>query len=199
MSEHITSALRAGDTIENPVTGERVLFLATSAETAGESVLVEVTVQPGGGVAAAHVHPYQSERFEIQEGVVAFRRGRREVVAGRGEVITVQPGVVHSFRNAGAGVARFRCEVRPALGFERFLQTMFVLAADGKTNRRGMPSPLRLAVIANAHFDDVRLPLVPAFAQRAALALGAAAGRLAGFEPAHEAAGALEPALSQAA
>ena len=49
---------------------------------------------------------------------------------------------------------------------------MFALAADGKTNKKGMPSPLRLAVIANAHFDDVRLPYVPAFAQKAALVSG---------------------------
>ena len=44
----------------------------------------------------------------------------------------------------------------------------------------GMPNPLRLAVIANAHFDTVRLPFPPAIVQRIALALGAPVGRLAG-------------------
>jgi hypothetical protein len=38
---------------------------------------------------------------------------------------------------------------------------MFALAADGKTSKKGMPNPLRLAVIARHHFDDVRLPLIP--------------------------------------
>ena len=52
---------------------------------------------------------------------------------------------------------------------------MFALAADGKTNRKGMPNPLRLAVIANAHFDTVRLPFPPAALQRLGLALGAPA------------------------
>jgi hypothetical protein len=33
---------------------------------------------------------------------------------------------------------------------------MFALAEDGKTNKKGMPNPLRLAVIARAHFDTVR-------------------------------------------
>ena len=73
---------------------------------------------------------------------------------------------------------------------------MFSLAADGKTNRRGMPNPLRLAVIANAHFDDVRLPHVPAFAQKAALVTGAALGRLAGYEPTYEQTGELRPAFA---
>ena len=39
---------------------------------------------------------------------------------------------------------------------------MFALAKDGKTNKKGMPNPFRLAVIANHHFDDVRLPFPPA-------------------------------------
>ena len=60
---------------------------------------------------------------------------------------------------------------------------MFTLAAEGKTNRKGMPNPFRLAVIARAHFDTVRLPKVPAWMQRAALAMGAGLGRLMGYKP----------------
>ena len=190
------TSIRAGETIDNPVTGETVTFLKTAAETGGELVEIEVTLQPEGTVAAAHVHPYQSERFEVLEGTMEFRRGRRRVVAGAGEVVEVPAGTAHSFRNAGESVARFRCEVRPAVQFERFLETMFGLAADGKTNKKGMPNPLRLAVIANAHFDDVRLPYVPAFAQKAALVTGAVLGKLAGFQPSYEPTGELVPALA---
>ena len=194
-----TSVLRAGDVVENPFTGERILFRRTTAETGGELVDIEVTVKAGGGVAAAHVHPYQTERFEVLEGMLEFRQGRRRLTAAPGDVVTVTPGTPHSFRNIGEGEARFTTEVRPALGFERFIQTMFALAADGKTNKKGMPSPLRLAVIANAHFDDVRLPYVPGFAQKAALAMGAGIGRLAGFQPAFEPVPELEPALAPSA
>jgi hypothetical protein len=81
---------------------------------------------------------------------------------------------------------RFRCDVRPALQFEQLLETMFALAADGKTNKKGMPSPLRLAVIARAHFDVVRLPFPPAFVQRIGLALGAPLGRLFGYRPTYD-------------
>ena len=37
--------IRTGDTIHNPVTGERITFLATSADTDGEAVVIEVLVQ----------------------------------------------------------------------------------------------------------------------------------------------------------
>ena len=73
------------------------------------------------------------------------------------------------------------CEIRPALQFESLIETMFALAADGKTNRKGMPNPLRLAVIANAHFDTVRLPFPPALLQRFALGLGAPLGKALGY------------------
>ena len=78
---------------------------------------------------------------------------------------------------------RFVCAVTPALQFERLIATMYSLAAAGKTNRKGMPNPLRLAVIANHHFDDVRLPLVPQWLQKLGLVLGAPAGTVLGFRP----------------
>lgn len=70
---------------------------------------------------------------------------------------------------------RFRCDVRPALQFEQLLETMFALDRR-QDEQEGMPSPLRLAVIARAHFDVVRLPFPPAFVQRIGLALGAPLG-----------------------
>ena len=49
--------IRAGDSIHNPVTGERIVFRQTSADTGGEAVVIETFVEPHGFVAAAHVHP----------------------------------------------------------------------------------------------------------------------------------------------
>jgi hypothetical protein len=91
----------------------------------------------------------------------------------------------HKFWNAGEDEARFR-EIRPALKFEQLIETMFALAADGKTNRKGMPNPLRLGVIAREHFDTVRLPFPPAWMQWIGLALGAPLGRLVGYRPTYE-------------
>jgi quercetin dioxygenase-like cupin family protein len=176
--------IRNGDKLENPVTGETLIFHRTSRETGGEAVLVETIVRPDGFVAAAHVHPHQSERFEVLEGMLGVRAGGRELLLRPGEVATVEPGTPHRFWNAGAGEARFLCEVRPALEFESLIETMFTLATEGKTNRKGMPNPLRLAVIARRHFETVRLPFPPASMQRAALAVGAALGRALGYQPA---------------
>ena len=170
-----------GDRLENPVTGEVLVFHRTATETNGESVLVETIVRPDGFVAAAHVHPSQTERFEVLEGRLGLRIGQSEILAEPGDVAVVSPGTPHRFWNAGKGAARFICEVRPALQFESLIETMFTLAAQGKTNRRGMPNPLRLAVIARAHFDTVRLPFPPVLLQRVGLALAAPVGAALGY------------------
>jgi quercetin dioxygenase-like cupin family protein len=176
--------IRPGDRLENPVTGEVLIFHRTAEETGGESVLVEVIVRPHGFVAAAHVHPFQTERFEVLEGRLGLRVDGKELEAGPGDVAVVPPGTPHRFWNAGDEEARFQCEVRPALKFESLIETMFTLAAQGKTNRKGLPNPLQLAVIARAHFDTVRLPFPPVALQRAGLALGAPIGRLVGYRSA---------------
>jgi quercetin dioxygenase-like cupin family protein len=185
--------IRAGDTIENPVTGERVTFLKTSAETGGEMVLIDTIVAPGGFVAAEHIHPYQSERFEVLSGEVEFKLDGEIVAARAGDVVMVEPGVAHRFRNLGEEEVRFLTEVCPALTFETFLETMFGLAADGKTNGSGMPNPLQLAVIMNEQFDVVRLSFPPAWMQRMGLALASPLGRLLGYEPTYVSAYVYEP------
>ena len=169
--------IHAGDIIENPVTGEKILFRQTSRETNGEAVVIECTVEPNGFVAMAHVHPGQEERFEILEGTLLFRRGKERIRAEAGDVVTIPAGTAHHFENIGDGPARFVTEIRPALQFEQMIETMFALARDGKTNRRGMPNPLRLAVIARAYFDTVQLPLSRAVPDVPVGAPGGLAGR----------------------
>ena len=172
---------RAGETIENPITGERLTFIQTASDTDGE-----VTVRPDGFVAAAHVHPRQTEIFRLVSGRMGAKLGREKLEAGPGEVLTIEPGVAHKFWNAGEDDLVFVAEVRPSLEWESLIETMYSLAADGKTSKKGMPNPFRLAVIANAHFDVVQLPVIPAWMQKAALAMGAPLGKALGYAPTYQ-------------
>jgi quercetin dioxygenase-like cupin family protein len=179
--------IEKGQTLVNPVTGERMTFLETAAETGGDRVVIELHADPGGSVAAAHVHPSQWETFVVVSGTLGAKVAGRAMEAGPGETVGVAPGVAHTWWNAGDDELVFRCAISPALQFESLIETMFSLAADGKTNGKGMPNPFRLAVIANAHFDTVRLPVVPAWTQKAALAMGAPFGRAIGYGPTYTA------------
>src|SRR4051794_35523035 len=174
--------INPGDVIANAVTGEQLTFLKTARQTNGEAVLLEALVKPDGAVAAAHFHPHQEERFEVLAGKVGFRLGRKKLTALAGDSIVVPAGTAHRFWNAGDEDARFRTEIRPALEFEALIETMFNLANDGKTNRKGMPNPFRMAVIANAYKDVIRLPFPPVFMQEMGLALGVPLGRMLGYK-----------------
>jgi quercetin dioxygenase-like cupin family protein len=190
--------IKPGETLINPVTGEAMTFLTTSSETASEYVEIELRARPDAFVAAAHVHPAQSETFEVLAGTLGVKVDGDERTVGAGEVVVVEAGQAHKWWNAGESELVFRCVVRPALQFEQLIETMFSLAADGKTNKRGMPNPFRLAVIAKAHLDTVVLPFPPVWAQKLALAAGAPVGSLFGYGATYRSAPAVEPAPAAA-
>jgi quercetin dioxygenase-like cupin family protein len=163
--------INPGQTLENPITGERFTFTHTAGSTGGELLAFELGLRPGGTVPMPHVHPIQTERFEVVEGRMRFRLGRRRVIAGPGDVVQVAPGVVHSFANAGDEEARVRVEVRPALAMEEMLAEVVTLAEAGRMTRRGLPrNPLDLAVLARKYDREARAPLMSVGVQRLLLA-----------------------------
>ena len=140
-----------GQTLENPVTGERFTFTDTAGSTGGELLAFELALRPGGAVPIPHVHPIQTERFEVVAGLMRFRLGLRRRLAGPGDVVEVAPGVVHGFANAGDDEARVRVEVRPALAMEEMLAEVVAMAQAGRMTRRGLPRNLRDLAVARAH------------------------------------------------
>jgi quercetin dioxygenase-like cupin family protein len=177
--------ISSGDTITNPITGESMTFVTTSHESDGEYVEIELRADPDAFVAAAHVHPAQTETFEVIEGTLAATVAGKTLEAKAGDVLVVEPGQAHKWWNGGESELVFRCRISPALQFESLIETMFALASDGKTNKKGMPNPFRLAVIADAHLNTIVLPFPPVWMQKAALAVGAPLGRLLGYGPAY--------------
>jgi quercetin dioxygenase-like cupin family protein len=163
--------IKPGDTIENPVTGERFTFTHTAASTDGELLAFDFALRPGGAVPIPHVHPIQTERFEVTEGRMRFRVGLRTVIAEPGDVIEVEPGVMHSFANAGDTEAKLRVEVRPALQMEEMFAEVVALAEAGQMTRRGMPrNPLVLADLARRYDQEAHAPFMSVGVQRALLA-----------------------------
>jgi quercetin dioxygenase-like cupin family protein len=160
-----------GQTLENPVTGERFTFTHTAASTDGEVLAFDFALRPGGAVPLPHVHPIQTERFEVTAGRMRFRVGLRTIVAGPGDVVEVAPGVVHSFANAGDEEARLRVEVRPALAMEEMFAEVVELARAGRMNRRGLPRNLReLARLARKYDQEAHAPFLGVRVQRFLLA-----------------------------
>jgi quercetin dioxygenase-like cupin family protein len=180
-----------GQTLVNPVSGERITFRKTSAETGGEYLEIDVELTPDGAVPGMHVHPQQEERFEVLSGNVRFRKGLKKLDAEAGDVVVVEPGKAHKFRNNGEEGAAMRVRVTPALDMERLFETAVGLAQDGRVTKKGMPRPFDLALFVSEFKNEVRGPGSPGWVQRASLAplgwLARRGGRAERYAPARPA------------
>jgi quercetin dioxygenase-like cupin family protein len=171
MTNQTAPTITPGQTLENPVTGERFTFTRTAASTDGELLAFDFALRPGGAVPIPHVHPIQTERFEVVEGRMRFRVGLRTFVAEPGDVVEVAPGVAHSFANAGEHEARLKVEVRPALAMERMFAEVVTMAQAGRMTRRGLPrNPLEFASLARRYDQEAHAPLLGVRMQRLLLA-----------------------------
>jgi quercetin dioxygenase-like cupin family protein len=170
---------KAGDTVENPVTGERIMVRVGTEDSGGELLAIDGYVRPGGAVVGEHVHPAIEETFEVVSGLVGFRIDGRESVAQAGERLHVPAGTAHDWWNAGEEEARVSVEIRPGERFEEMALNLFGLAQDGKTNSKGMPNPLQAAIFAREFGDVLHFTKPPLVVQRLLFgALGAIARAL---------------------
>jgi quercetin dioxygenase-like cupin family protein len=172
----------SGQLITNPVSGERIRFRQTAADTAGELLSFDLFLRPDGHVPGAHVHPVQEERFTVVSGRMKFLCGLRTIVASAGETIAVPPGTIHKFANHGDEPAHAFVQVRPALRMEDLLEMATILARSGRTLPNGMPKPLDFAIFLQEFEREVRVPVLPDRLVRAAIAPMARLGRRRGLD-----------------
>jgi mannose-6-phosphate isomerase-like protein (cupin superfamily) len=171
-----------GQVLENPVTGERVVFRRTTAETGGELLEYDLIYRPQGFVTRPHVHPRQEERHEVVEGALGLVVGRgAEQRLDPGDAVVVPAGTTHRLFPIGDEPVHVRFTLRPALRTEELLETFVALARDGKLRPNGMPGLLDLAVIARDFEDEGYATRPPLWIQRALLGPLAALGRRRGL------------------
>jgi quercetin dioxygenase-like cupin family protein len=172
---------KAGDTIENPVTGERVVVRVGTEDSAGELLEVDTYVRPGGAVTGEHVHPAIEESFTVVRGRVGFRLDGRESIAELDRRLHVPAGVAHDWWNAGEEEAHVIVEIRPGERFEEMARNLFGLAQDGKTNSKGMPNLLQAAIFAREFSDVLYFTKPPLLVQRLLFGALAAIARALGY------------------
>ncbi len=172
---------KPGDVLVHPVTGERIVWRQVARDTDGRLLEGDMFARPGAHPAAAHVHPKQEERFEVLAGSVKLRVDGDETTLSAGQRATVPAGIAHTWWNIGEDEAHLLVGITPALRSEMFFETFFGLAKDGKTNSKGLPNLLSMAVILREYEGEVRLAQPPFVVQRAVFGPLAALGRRRGY------------------
>src|SRR5918992_3403737 len=173
---------KAGDIVENPVTGELAVARLGTEESGGELLAVDGYVRPGGAVVGEHVHPAIEETFEVVSGLVGFRIDGRESIAQPGERLHVPAGTAHDWWNAGEEEALITVEITPGARFEEMVANLFGLAQDGKTNAKGMPNLLQGALFAQEFGDVLYFTRPPRTVQKILFAALAPIARLFGYK-----------------
>ena len=173
----------AGQTLNNPYTGERIIFEQTEQDTSGASVAFEHFMLPRiMPTFPEHVQLNQEERFEILAGTARYRLSGVDRQAHAGETVVIPPGAIHvNCWNAGPETLKMRHSFRPGLGTDIFFETLFTLAMNGKTNAKGEVNLLQLAVIGNEIESQTFNAAIPIPLQRLALPVLAMIGRLLGY------------------
>ena len=177
---------KRGDVFDNPVTGERATIRLGTRETMGERLIVDLELRGTGFGSALHLHPSIREQLTVVGGRVGVSVDGVSEIAELGKTIDIAPGVAHRFWNAGVYEAKLRIEIRPvnrleAYKFEAFMRNMIGLAQDGKTNVKGMPNLLQLAIIAIEFANVIQFLSPPRFIQRILFPMLTPIARLRGY------------------
>jgi quercetin dioxygenase-like cupin family protein len=171
----------AGQEIENPRTGQRMVFVTTGAQTDGELLRIECFNPPTGVDEPEHSHPCQEGRVEVLSGTLRFCVDGEMLEIGPGETHTMAAGTPHYFGNHCGQEAHWIQEFRPALRSEAFFESLFALGERGELDEHGMPSLLQLALSVPAFADEVRVTKPPWIVQRTLFALLGPIARLRGL------------------
>lgn len=174
--------MRAGEVYENRIQGDRFVVGQGSEDTAGERLVGDLYVRPGGAVAGKHTHAYITERFEVVAGSVRFHLDGRDHLARPGEQVEVPPGVVHDWWNVGDDEAHVLVDIRPAERFELMIQNLYGLANDGHVNARGVPRLLPLALFAREFRREGEFVRPPRPVQRVLFGALAPLARARGYQ-----------------
>ncbi|HEX6385637.1 MAG TPA: cupin domain-containing protein [Anaerolineae bacterium] len=139
-------------------------------------------LHPGAAAIGAHIHPNADERFTAVTGKLGYLIGDQKKTLRAGEFMEIPRGIVHDFWNAGDVEARVIVEIRPGARMEMMIRTMFGLAHEGKTNKKGVPNMLQMALIGQEFEDVLQVMNPPVWVQRILFGMLAPIARLAGYK-----------------
>lgn len=145
---------RTSPLYSQPITGEWVFGLVSSAESGGAFERGVGIFSPGNAGPPEHFHPTYAEHFDIIVGDFIFKMDGKERSAAAGEQVVIPKGVPHTFRCVGDTYGVTIVETRPAARTGEVIATLFGLAHEGALTPQGQPKLLQAMVIGSEYADD---------------------------------------------
>lgn len=163
--------------IENPVTGERIMF--DESASSDDRLIWDESRPANLEPPPIHYHPDTEERFEVRSGQLVVELDGETHKVGAGEAIVIPPNTPHvSYTESES--ARFRREVTPPGRWREFLSARFAaIHAVGELS--GMTGFLQTVLLIRTYPNVVVPVQPPRTLQRVLFPVLAAIGRAIGL------------------
>jgi mannose-6-phosphate isomerase-like protein (cupin superfamily) len=143
-------------------------------------LVVDVRYLGSDGRPPLHLHPQQTEHFEVVEGTLHALVGGESRIVPAGGTLDI-PRVTPHTMWAPDGEVRARWETTPAGRTADWFRALDRLQREGRVGRNGMPGVLAFATLLTEYDDVFRLAVPGAPLVQGALAALAPIGRLRGY------------------
>jgi quercetin dioxygenase-like cupin family protein len=120
---------------------DRITTCSRGSSPAGHFSVVEYSAAPGAGGPPPHVHRSNEEAFFVLEGQVDFTLDGTTERMTKGSFVLVPKGAVHTFVNAGSGVARWMGVFAPGQYEQLVRELGAIIPKDGP------PDPAEVAAV----------------------------------------------------
>ena len=154
------------------------LLVHSHDETEGEYVEMEWWLPADAFAPPPHLHPAQTESYEVLEGSFEVMIDGAWQRLQTGESATVPVGASHTFRLVGEPV-RVRNFHRPGGRFDEFIERQHRFVTSARFHGLKRPSTALAMAVAWDEHSDLLVPTNPAL--RAGVALLAPIGRARGY------------------
>ena len=176
--------IQPGDVLDLRPLDTRFHVKRTGVETDGQALEMEWELGPKTGGTPVHIHPHASESYEVLEGQLDVYVRNEWRTLQSGDRVTVEPGVPHTFRNAGSEVARVYNVHQPAMRFGEYFYRLDKVVNSGVVSSSGMTlkAMLHLAILMTSYPSEIRSVRPPSAIMR----VFARIGRMLGYARAQE-------------
>lgn len=148
---------RAGDELASEVSGERIVFVQTAADTDGQLLEFDVFLRPRGMGPPEHIHLVQSEHFRVVAGTLIAKIDGTERTLRAGQEALVPMGIPHTWWNSGEDELHIRVQLRPAANFEGMIREYYTLVNAGKITDAGPVDMDAVSAWLERYRDEYRL------------------------------------------
>jgi mannose-6-phosphate isomerase-like protein (cupin superfamily) len=164
---------KQGDVLDMTPLGMKFTVLKTAADTDGKSLDLHWELLPGCNMKdpLVHTHPHAIETYEVLKGDMEFFVKDKWVKATKGDKLTVEKGVAHTFRNPTNDVVEVYNTHEPAFKMENYFEDVVKvidMITDGRKKKLKMDlnGKLHLGTLMSGYRHEIIAKNPPDFAVR---------------------------------